>query len=104
VNCTNKVIVNSPPVVTDYSPEYGYSLSSITLGIGDSQTFSFAYLEMDGDPVTIEWQVGGVIVAENVTSYTWTATVIGSFTVRATIYDTGYGSTSTRQSWSIVVR
>ncbi|MGB9135055.1 MAG: hypothetical protein WCC63_05680, partial [Candidatus Bathyarchaeia archaeon] len=62
------------------------------------------YLEMDGDPVTIEWQVGGVTVAENVTSYTWTATAVGSFTVRATIYDTGYGSTSTRQSWNIVVR
>jgi hypothetical protein len=103
-NATNKVIVNSPPVVTSYSPEYGYSLSSITLTIGQSQTFSFAYWEMDDDPVTIEWQVGGVTVVENVTSFTWTATAIGSFTIRARIYDTGYGSTSTTQSWNVVVR
>jgi hypothetical protein len=103
-NATNKVTVNSPPVVTSYSPEYGYSLSSITLTIGQTQTFSFAYWEMDGDPVTIEWQVGGVTVVENVTSFTWTATAIGSFTIRARIYDAGYGSTSTTQSWNVVVR
>jgi hypothetical protein len=103
-NSTNKVIVNSPPEVTSYSPHYGESLSSITLNIGDSQTFSFTYTEMDGDPVTIEWQVDGVKVAENVLSYTWTATAIGSFTVRARISDSGYGFTTITQSWNIVVR
>ena len=104
VNASNKVIVNSPPVVTSYSPEYGYSLSHILMNIGGTQTFSFTYSEMDGDPVSIEWQVDGVTVAANVTSFTWTATAIGSFTIRTRIYDTGYGSTYTTQSWSIVVR
>jgi hypothetical protein len=101
---TNKVIVNSPPVVTDYSPEYGYSLTQITLNIGDAQTFSFTYSEMDGDPVTILWQVDGVNMTQDVTSYTHTFNSLGSYTVRARIYDTGYGSTYTTQSWSIVVR
>jgi hypothetical protein len=72
--------------------------------IGDSETFSFTYTDMDGDPVTIQWQVNSVTVVENVLSYTWTATEVGSFTVRARITDTGYGSTTTTQSWSIVVR
>jgi hypothetical protein len=104
VNSSNMVIVNSPPVVTSYSPHYAETQSSITLNVGDSQTFSFTYTEMDGDLVTIQWQVEGVTVVQNVTSYTWTATTLGSFTVRARIYDTGYGSTSTTQSWNIVVR
>jgi hypothetical protein len=104
VNATNKVIVNSPPEVTSYDPHYGETMNSLTMYIGDSETFSFTYTDMDGDPVTIQWQVNSVTVVENVLSYTWTATEVGSFTVRARITDTGYGSTTTTQSWSIVVR
>lgn len=103
-NATNKVIVNSLPEVRSYSPHYGETMSSLTMYIGDSQTFSFTCLDMDGDPLTIQWQVNGVTVVENVLSYTWTAAAVGSYTVRARISDTGYGSSTTTQSWSITVR
>jgi hypothetical protein len=103
-SASNKVIVNSPPVITSYFPHYGPTQTSLTMNVDDSQTFSFTYEEMDGDPVTIVWQVNGVNVAETVLSYTWTATELGSDTVRVTITDTGYGSTYTRQSWSVIVR
>jgi len=111
-NATNKVIVNSLPEVTSYSPHYGETLNYITLSVGQTQTFSFTCTEMDGDPVTIQWQVDGVNAADPVfastfpatSSFTWEAPSIGSFTVRARIYDTGYGSSYTTQSWSIIVR
>jgi hypothetical protein len=111
-NATNKVIVNSLPEVTDYSPEYGPTLNYLTLSVNDTQTFSFTCTEMDGDPVTIQWQVNNVNATAPVfastypatSSFTWTVPAIGSYTVRARIYDTGYGSSFTTQSWSIVVR
>jgi hypothetical protein len=103
-NSTNKVIVNSPPVVTNYNPKPGATQTNIFMSVGQTQTFSFTYTEMDGDPVTIEWTLDSTVVAGNVTSYTWTATATGSFSLRATITDTGYGKTSTRQTWSITVR
>jgi len=100
----NKVIVNSPPVVTSFSPTYASGQDKILMYVGDSQTFSFSYVEMDGDPVTIVWTLDGLTVAENVVEYTYTATATGSFSLRATITDAGYGQTSTRKSWSITVR
>ena len=103
-SASNKVIVNSPPIIASYSPHYGPTQTSLTMNVGDSQTFSFIYEEMDGDSVTIVWQVNGANVAENVLSYDWTATELGSDTVRVTVTDTGYGSTYTRKSWNIVVR
>jgi hypothetical protein len=112
VNATNAVIVNSPPIVTNYSPKYGYSLDHLTFTVGQSQTFSVTFNDLDVDPLTIYWQVGSVNATEAVTyttlpatsSFTWTAPALGSYTIRARISDTGYGSTSITQSWSIVVR
>jgi len=104
VNATNKVIVNSPPVVTSYSPQYGYSLNYILLYVNQSQTFSFAFTEMDGDSVTIEWTLDSTVVAGNVTQCTFIANATGSFSIRATLTDTGYGKTSSQQRWSITVR
>jgi hypothetical protein len=112
VNATNTIIVNSPPEVTDYSPEYGYSLDHLTFTVGQSQTFTFTCDDFDADPLTIYWQVNSVNATEAVvyyalpatSSFTWTAPALGSYTVRARISDTGYGSTTITQSWSIVVR
>ena len=109
---TNKIIVNSPPEVTDYSPEYGFSLSSLTMTVGQTQTFTFTVDDLDDDPLTIYWQISSVNATEQVryttlpvtSSFTWTAPALGSYTIRARISDEGYGSTSTTQSWSIVVR
>jgi hypothetical protein len=111
-NATNKVIVNSLPEVIDYSPEYGPTLNYLTLSVGETQTFSVTLTEMDGDPVTIQWQVNSVNATDPVyastypatSNFTWEAPSLGSFTVRARIYDSGYGTSSTTQSWSIVVR
>lgn len=110
-NATNTIIVNSLPEVTDYSPEYGFSLSSLTFTVGQTQTFSFTCNDLDNDTLTIYWQVGSVNATEPViyaqpatSSFTWTAPALGSYTVRARISDTGYGSSSITQSWSIVVR
>ena len=104
VNSTNKVTVNSPPEVKSYSPQPGTTQSSIFMSVNVPQIFSFTFTEMDGDTVTIQWTLDGNPVAGNVTSYTYTATTTGSFTLRATLTDSGYGQTSTRQSWSITVR
>jgi hypothetical protein len=108
----NKVIVNSLPEVTDHSPEYGATLNYLALSVNDTQTFSLTCTEMDGDPVTIQWQVNGANAADPVIAYTypatstftWTVLAVGSYTVRARIYDQGYGSSYTTQSWNIVVR
>jgi hypothetical protein len=104
VNSTNKVTVNSPPVVLSYSPTPGETQTSIFMSVNQTQTFSFTFTELDGDPVTIAWTLDGTPVAGNVTSYTYTATGTGSFSLRATLTDAGYGQRSTTQSWSITVR
>jgi hypothetical protein len=112
VPSSTTVVMNSPPEITDYSPEYQLSLNHLTLGIGDSQTFSFTCRDIDLDPVTVQWQVNGEDVTEAWVSYTeytsdsfsYTFTELGSYTVRVYLTDEGYGYQTTRQSWSIVVR
>ena len=113
VNSTSTVIVNSPPEVTDKSPEYVLSLDHITLNIGDSQTFSFTCREIDLDPVTVQWQVNSVNATDlpwisyteyTTDSFTYTFTALGSYTVRVRLTDAGYGYQTTTQSWSILIR
>ena len=100
---SNIIIVNTPPIIESYDPEYTLGQSSVLLYVGESETFSFTYSEMDGDPVVIEWRDDEIRVYD-VLSYTFTATETGSFRVEVRITDEGLGSTMVRQRWDITVR
>ena len=90
---------NQSPVIVSTSPEE----TSVTLYVGDSQTFSIRAYDPDNDSISYTWRLDGSIVATGVTNYTYTATEddLGSHTLVAELYD---GEDVTKHTWTVSVQ
>jgi len=89
---------DEPLYITGWEPAGDVAIKS-----GSSQKFSIAYLNPDGDPLTLQWSVnGGLALGENRSDYTFMAgsTLSGLQVVTAYISD---GTTTRTLSWNVTV-
>lgn len=87
---------NRPPQVTEQSPG-----SPVNLRTGDSQTFSAAATDPEGDTISSRWEVNGAIKSNTGYSYTTNFRHAGRNTVVA-IFTDAHGA-SARVNWIVQV-
>lgn len=88
---------NNPPSIDTYSP-----LSNPTISVGESQTFSITKSDPDGDTMNVTWYVDNVIQeGKTGDSFTYTASNVGSFTVKVAVSD---GALSDLNTWVLTVK
>ena len=68
LNVTAGTPGNNPPVINTSSPA-----SPVTLNENTSQAFTIAASDPNGDPITKQWAVDGLVVGGNTLSYTFNA-------------------------------
>ncbi|MDP2909432.1 MAG: hypothetical protein Q8N77_06530 [Nanoarchaeota archaeon] len=88
---------NNPPNIDTYSP-----LSNPTISVGESQTFSITKSDSDGDSMNVTWYVDNVVQeGKTGNSFVYTASIVGSFTVKVAVSD---GSLSDTNTWVLTVK
>jgi Peptidase family C25/Bacterial Ig domain/Propeptide_C25/Viral BACON domain len=90
--------VNDAPVISTFDPA-----TPFTMNAGDTQVFSIAPHDDDGDPLSYSWKLdgGATADADDDMSYSPVAGDIGMHTIEVTVSDGQGGSDS--HSWSVTV-
>ncbi|MBL7100700.1 MAG: hypothetical protein ISS23_01965 [Nanoarchaeota archaeon] len=97
VSESNGTSANTAPNIDTYLPE-----TDPTVSLGESQAFSITKSDSDGDSMNVTWYVDNVIQAgETGNSFTYTASVKGSFAIKVAISD---GQASDTTSWVLTVQ
>lgn len=92
----NQTGVNQAPNIDTVSPE-----SDPTISVGESQIFSITKSDPDGDDMNVTWYVDNdVQEGETSDSFTYAASVKGSYIIKVAISD---GKLSDTNSWALTV-
>jgi len=87
---------NVAPTISSKDP----STTGVSMGVGQSKTFSVTASDLNNDTLTYSWTVEDIAQNETSNSYTFTATSEGSFGIRVDVSDGVYTSS---KSWVLTV-
>jgi hypothetical protein len=97
VQQANITSANNPPSIDTISPT-----TDTTISVGASQTFTITKSDLDDDSMNVTWYVDGVSQeGETGDSFTYTASIVGSFVIKVAISD---GHASDTNSWALTVK
>ena len=88
-------VLNRPPVIVGASPA-----AQVSLDTNASQIFSVVAQDPESDAVTFAWEVNGVPVGSDSSSFEFRSTASGTYSVSVSVSD---GSLSSSYEWTVTV-
>lgn len=91
--------VNVVPAIVELSPP----ARQVEQHVGEAQAYGVTAVDMNNDPITIEWFVDGAETGQSGTTFTYTPTTVGIHAVDALITDSHSLGGTVMASWTVKV-